>query len=181
LEIKARENRCKTQGSFRKLGRQIRGHVKPNSAKKFSLTRVTVPYAGPEALCKHIIGKYDLEYHLLEGNVKQFSHAGATSFGNTDLGKELGHTGDSQVAQDIFKGKLEHAALSDSLIHAIVEQLRKHPAIDKILKPIVKPGDFKYAFKCVPEKTASSFSGRGVHHYKTCAEVSDDGLSDIQV
>jgi hypothetical protein len=33
----------------------------------------------------------------------------------------------------------------------------------------------------VPEKTASSFSGRGVHHYKACAEGSDDGLSDRQV
>jgi hypothetical protein len=33
----------------------------------------------------------------------------------------------------------------------------------------------------VPEKTASSFSGRGVHHYKSCAEGSDDGLADIQL
>jgi hypothetical protein len=33
----------------------------------------------------------------------------------------------------------------------------------------------------VPEKTASSFPGRGVHHYKACAEGSEDGLTDIQV
>jgi hypothetical protein len=32
----------------------------------------------------------------------------------------------------------------------------------------------------VPEKTDSSFSSRGVHHYKTCAEGSEDGLADIQ-
>jgi hypothetical protein len=32
----------------------------------------------------------------------------------------------------------------------------------------------------VPEKTASSFSGRGVHHYKACAEGSENGLADIQ-
>jgi hypothetical protein len=37
---------------------------------------------------------------------------------------------------------------------AIVEQLCKHPSIDKILKPVVTPEDFKSAFKCVPEKTA---------------------------
>jgi hypothetical protein len=77
----------------------------------------------------------------------------------TDLGKELGHTGDSQMAQSIFEGTLEHTDLINSLIQAIVEQLRKHPAIDNILKPVVTPEDFKYAFKCVPEKTASSFSG----------------------
>jgi hypothetical protein len=50
MEIKARENRRKTQGYFWKLGHQIRGHVKPNSTKKYSLTRVTVPDTGPEGL-----------------------------------------------------------------------------------------------------------------------------------
>jgi hypothetical protein len=181
MGIKARKNRWNTQGYFRKLVRQIRGHVKPNTTKKSSLTIVTVPEAGPEGLWKHIIGKDDLEDHLIEQNVEQFSHAGATPLGYTDLGKELGHTGDSQMAQSIFEGTLEHAALSDSAIHAIFEQLRKHPAINNILKPVVRPEDLKSAFKCVPEKTASSLSGRGVHHYKACTEGSDDGMADIQI
>jgi hypothetical protein len=60
LEIKARENRRNTQGSFRKLGRQIRGHAKPNMAKKYSLARVTVTDEGPEGLWKHIIGKWQV-------------------------------------------------------------------------------------------------------------------------
>jgi hypothetical protein len=60
-----RENRKNTQGSFRKLGRQIHGHVKPNTAKKYILTRVIVPDDGPEGLWKQIIGKYDLEDHLI--------------------------------------------------------------------------------------------------------------------
>jgi hypothetical protein len=85
------------------------------------------------------------------------------------------------MSQDIYDGTLEHDALSDGEINAIVTQLRKHPAIDNILKPVVTPEYFKSAFKCVPEKTASSFSGRGLHHYKACAEGSDDGLADIQV
>jgi hypothetical protein len=85
------------------------------------------------------------------------------------------------MAQDIYDGTLEHDALSDGAINAIVEPLRKHPAIDKILKPVVTPEDLKSAFKCVPENTSSSFLGRGVHHYKTYTEVSDDGLEDIQV
>jgi hypothetical protein len=34
----------------------------------------------------------------------------------------------------------------------------------------------------VPEKTASSFPGwGGVHHYKACAEGSEDGLADVQL
>jgi hypothetical protein len=41
-EVKARENIRAAQRTFRKLGRQIRGHVKPNSAKKSGLMRVEV-------------------------------------------------------------------------------------------------------------------------------------------
>jgi hypothetical protein len=66
MDIKAHENLWNTQGSFRKLGCQIRGHVKPNTAKKSTLVRVTVPNTGPEGLWKHIIGKDDLEDHLIE-------------------------------------------------------------------------------------------------------------------
>jgi hypothetical protein len=179
LEVKARENRRNTQGYFRKLGRQIRGHVKPNLKKKSSLTRVSVPDDGSEGLWQQIIGI--LEGHLIKRNVEQFSHAGATPFGYTELGKYLGHTGDSQMAQYIYDGTLEHDALSDGAIHAIVAQLRKHPSIDNILKLVVTPEDFKSAFKCVPEKTSLYLSGRGVHPYKACAEGSYDGLADIQV
>jgi hypothetical protein len=102
-------------------------------------------------------------------------------FGYTDLGKDIGHTGESQMAQDIYDATLEHDALSDGSINAIIVQLWKQPTIDKILKPVVTPEDFKSDFKCVPEKTASSFSGRGVHHYKSCAEGSGDSFADIQV
>jgi hypothetical protein len=118
---------------------------------------------------------------LIKRNVEFFSHAGATPFGYTELGKDLGHTGDSQTAQYIYDGTLELDALSDGAINAIVAQLRELPAIDQILKPVVTPEDFKSAFKCVPDKTALSLSGRGVHHYKACAEGSYDGLVEIQV
>jgi hypothetical protein len=39
---------------------------------------------------------------------------------------------------------------------------------------------FKSTFKCVPDNTASSYSVRGYHHYKACAEDSSDGLADAQ-
>jgi hypothetical protein len=103
---------------------------------------------------------------LIERNVEQLYQAEDTPFFYTDLGKELGHTGDSHIVQDIFEGKFEHADLSDNAIHALVEQLHKHPSVDKILKHVVTPEEFKSAFKCIPDKTASSFSERGVHHYK---------------
>jgi hypothetical protein len=143
MEVKALENRRNTQGSFRKLGRQRRGHVKSNSNKKSSLTRVSVPDDEPEGLWQQIIGKDDLEYQLIKINVEQFSHSRSNPFGYTELAKDLGHTGDSQMAQDIYDGTLEHDALSDGAINAIFAQLRKHPAINNILKPVVTPEDFK--------------------------------------
>jgi hypothetical protein len=100
-------------------------------------TRVLVTDDGPEVLWKQITGKDDIEDHLISHNAEQFSHDGATPFGYTELGKELGHTVDSPMAQAIYEGTLEHEALIDSAIHAILEQLRKHPAIEKILTPVV--------------------------------------------
>jgi hypothetical protein len=112
--------------------------------------------------------------------MEQFSHAGKTPFGYTPLGEELGHTGDTQMAEDLLNGTLEHEALRDDAIQVIVKQLKQHPAIQQIIEPIITVEDFKSAFKCVPEKTASSYSGRGYHHYKACAEGSSDGLVDAQ-
>jgi hypothetical protein len=79
---------------------------------------------------KQIIGKDDLNNHLIARNVdEEFSHVGDTLFGYTDMGKERGHTGDSSMAQAIYDGNLEHGALIESAIQAIVKRLRKYPAI----------------------------------------------------
>jgi hypothetical protein len=177
-EVKQQETIRATQKSFRKLGYQIRGHVKPNSTKKLSLNRLDVQME--DGLWRQIVSKTQVEEHLIERNVEIFSHAGATPLGYTDLGRELGHTGDTPMAKAILDGTFEHESLTDETLEAILKQLRKHPNVQEIIQPIVTEADFKSAFKCVPEKTASSFSGRGVHHYKACAEDSDNGLTDIQ-
>jgi hypothetical protein len=141
------------------------------------LSKVTVPET--DGTWTHIIGKDDLEDHLIQRNVEQFSLAGETPFGYSPLGKELGHAGDSEMVDAIHEGTLEHESLSDAAINTVVNQLMKHSALDKVLKPAVTENDFKSAFNCVREKTASSYSGRGVEHYKACAEGSDDGIADL--
>jgi hypothetical protein len=73
-----------------------------------------------------------VEEHLIERNVEQFSHAGATPLGYTDLGRELGHTGDTPMAEAILDGTFEHEALA-----AILQQLRKHPNVQEIIEPII--------------------------------------------
>jgi hypothetical protein len=51
--------------------------------------------------------------------------------------------------------------------------------IQKIIKPVITVEDFRSAVKCVPEKTALSYSGRGIPHYKAYAENMDDGLENF--
>jgi hypothetical protein len=140
-EIKRRENKRVTARSFKKMGRQIRGHVKPYSLKKTSLKRLEVQYA--TGIWKHTQGKESIEEHIAQRNMEQFSHAGKTPFGYTPLGEELGHTGDTQMAEDILSGTLEHEELRDDAIQAIVKQLRQHPAIQQIIKHIIMVEDFK--------------------------------------
>jgi hypothetical protein len=122
--------------------------------------------------------KEEVENHLIDRNVEQFSHVGATPFGYTELRKELGHTVDSDMAESILNGTLENECMEDEAIRAIVGQLKRHQTIQGILTPIVTTKDFQSCFKCVPEKMVSSYSGGSVPHYKACADGSEDGLAD---
>jgi hypothetical protein len=51
--------------------------------------------------------------------------------------------------------------------------------MQKIISPIVTEEDFKSAFKCAPDNTASSYSGRGAHHYRACSEGSQDDIEGL--
>jgi hypothetical protein len=86
------------------MGRQIRGHIKPNTLQRSKLMHVEVP-SNKEMIWTKIEDTDEFEHHLIARNVEQFIHAGATPFGFTDLGRELGHTGDSAMAEDILDGK----------------------------------------------------------------------------
>jgi hypothetical protein len=66
------------------MGRQIRGHVEPNSAKKSVIMRVEAELRSN--VWKKLTGKEEIEEHLIARNVEQFSHAGATPFGYTPMG-----------------------------------------------------------------------------------------------
>jgi hypothetical protein len=51
--------------------------------------------------------------------------------------------------------------------------------VQQIWKPIVTPEYFTSCFKCVPEKTASSFSGRSVPYYKACSQIKEEGVGEL--
>jgi hypothetical protein len=74
------------------------------------------------------------------------------------------------MAKEILECTFEHEEISDSTLVVIVKEMWHHPAVRKLINPIVTEEDFKSAFKYVPEKMASLFSGCGVRHYKACDE-----------
>jgi hypothetical protein len=76
-----------------------------------------------DGLWRQIVGKTQVEEHLIERNVEQVSHAGATPLGYTALGRELGHTGDTPMAEAILDGTFEHESLMDEALAAILQQL----------------------------------------------------------
>jgi hypothetical protein len=43
----------------------------------------------------------------------------------------------------------------------------------------VTPEDFTSCFKCVPEKTALSYSGRLVPLYKACSQIKEEGIGEL--
>jgi hypothetical protein len=63
------------------------------------------------------------------------------------------------MVEIILNSTLKHECMKDEAIHAIVERLKMHPTIQGISTPIATAKDFQSCFKCVPEKTASSYSG----------------------
>jgi hypothetical protein len=136
---------------------------------------VEVPNGDGTAWTK-IENNAEVESHLIDRNVEQFSHAGTTPFGYTEPGKELGHTGNSDMAENILNGTLDQECMDNDVIGAIVGQLKRHPTIQGILTPIVTTADFQSCFKCVLEKMAPSYSGTSIPHYKACSGGSKDGL-----
>jgi hypothetical protein len=106
-EVKVHDNRKTAQRSWRKMGHQIRGHIKPNTFQQSKLLHVEVP-SNNERNWTKIEDEDEVEHCLIARNVEQCSHAGATPFGLTDLDKELRHTGDSAMAEDILEGTLDH-------------------------------------------------------------------------
>jgi hypothetical protein len=66
--------------SWQKLGRQIRGHLKPHTLQKRKLTAVEVSGAD-DGSWSRINTKEHVEALLINRNIEQFSHAGDTPFG----------------------------------------------------------------------------------------------------
>jgi hypothetical protein len=140
-ELKSRENIRTAKRWWQKLGRQIRGHLKPHTLQKSKLTAVEIPGAD-DGSWSRIDTKEQVEELLINRNIEQLSHAGDTHFEYTPLGEELGHTGGTPMVDDIYNGTLEHRSLTDHAIKAIVKQLRKHPILTKNIHPVVTTQDF---------------------------------------
>jgi hypothetical protein len=102
------------------MGHQIWSHIKPNTLQRSKFMHIEAP-SNNETTWTKIEDKDEVEHHLIARNVEQFSHVGATPFGFIDLGRELGHTGDSAMAEEILDGTLDHDCMKDEAIRVVVQ------------------------------------------------------------
>jgi hypothetical protein len=86
--LKTRENRKTAKPSWKKLGIQIIGIIKPETLKRSRLTKIEVT---DDDEWRKVEDKGIMEEHLMERNIEHFSHAGKTPFRYSDLGAELAH------------------------------------------------------------------------------------------
>jgi hypothetical protein len=167
----------KTEGLPNAHGKSLdvkyEGHLKPHTLQRSKLTAVEVS-GEDDGSWSRIDTKEQVEALLINHNIEKLLYAGDTPFGYTPLGDELGHTGDTVMADDIYTGTLEHRSLTDHAIQAIVKQLRKHPLLTKMISPVVTTEDFISCLGCVAEKTSSSPYGRHAGHYLACIDLKDE-------
>jgi hypothetical protein len=95
--LRTRENHKTAKRLWKKLGRQIRGFLKPETLKRSRLVKIEVQDGDG---CRKVEYKEIVEEHLTEQNIEQFSLARKNQFGYSDLGAKLVHTG--HVAEKMF-------------------------------------------------------------------------------
>jgi hypothetical protein len=69
-EVKTRENHLTAQRSWQKMGRRIRGYLKPNTLKRSELMHIEVPNGDGTAWTK-VEDKAEVENYLIDRNVDQ--------------------------------------------------------------------------------------------------------------
>jgi hypothetical protein len=95
-----------------KDGPPNRGIPQTKKNKRSRLMHVEVPNGDGTTWTK-VEDKEEVDNHLIDRNVEQLIHAGTTPFCYTELGKDLGHTGDSDMAENILNGTLEHKCMDN--------------------------------------------------------------------
>jgi hypothetical protein len=106
---------------FTMLKFDIKGFIDHDSIKRNAITRVNVTI---NVCISPLTTKSEIENHLLQRNPQAYWAAGSTHFGHTSLGRSLGHTGDSPLANSILYGTFTHPNLA---VNAFTSQLRRRP------------------------------------------------------
>jgi hypothetical protein len=106
---------------FTMLRFNTKGFIDPNSINNNALTRVDVTIVG---CITPLTTKNEIEDHLLQCNHQAYWAAGSTPFGHTPLGRSLGPTGDSPLANSILDGKFIHPNLA---VKYFTSHLRQQP------------------------------------------------------
>jgi hypothetical protein len=144
LESRARRNLC-TMLKF-----DIKGFIDPYSIARNALARVD---ATEDGRITPLTAKVEIEDHFLTRNPHAHWASGTTRFGHTALGRAIGPTGDSPLANSILGGFFSHPNLA---VSAFTQQLRRRNHCPDIPAARVTEKQLSRAFSGLREKSATS-------------------------
>jgi hypothetical protein len=144
----------------------------PHIIKSNTLTHVDVLIDGQ---LMPLATKAEIEDHLLARNPLAYLASGTALFGHTVLGRSLGPTGDSYIADVILNGSFSHP---NRAVNAFTQQLCRCGHCPDILATRITEKQFSRAFGGLREKYASSPSGLYNAHYMCLASKKNDTTSN---
>jgi hypothetical protein len=165
-EAKAKSN------LFTMLRFDIKGFIDPHRIRHNALTLVDVLIYGP---LTPLTIKADIEDHLLARNPLAYLASGTTPFGHMVLGRSLGPTGDSPLADLILNGSSSHP---NRAVNAFTQQLCHRSHCPDIPAARITEKQFSRAFGGLRDKSASSPSGLYNAHYMGLASKKKDTTSN---
>jgi len=164
--------------------RSIRRYLRPDDTHR-GLSKVDVP-AGPAAEPSTWEGPWetvtkpaDIATSICEANAKQYHQAHNTPFASEPLLSYFGLNAEKAGSSDLLRGIMPPQNILEKMLpetRAIIQTIADLPAGPSIDTEITTE-KFQQLYKIIPEKTASSPSGRHVGHYKAIAQSED--LSEL--
>jgi hypothetical protein len=137
----------------------IKGFINPYSIKHSALTQVDIT---TNYVVYPLTTKGEIEDHLLQHNPLAYWASVSTPFGHTPLGRLLGDTCDSPLAESIPD---ESFTRHNLVVRALTSHLQRRPIFPDIPSTNISERTFSRAFGGLREKSSVSPSGLYNAHY----------------
>jgi exonuclease III len=171
-----------TKEMFRRLP-----SIKPKSSRGLTMVKIPDPEtANPKTATAWttITDPTLVEEKILARNQRHFGQAATTPLATAEIQRLLSFGGTSSISDQLLYHKLDPAQLTS---HYFGQQLLAQCSTDQAeISPDITFDDMKQKYRCWPERTSTSPSGRHLSHYHALSKpdgniVADGDIDDIDL